>query len=148
MTLFSIGSFHHGGARCVSCTLIGCRVVGDGSQLADSFENLSMSNSDVCDTSPRLAGSDYENVKLVAAQLGKPVGRTKPMLKNPASGIPPSKCSQIKELWTPPCSPDYRDHTTPYLEPVTSTTGNATSLHSHLLTPCHSLHCCRLASHF
>lgn len=66
------------------------------------------------------AAGDYENARAVASHLtgSKPVGRTRPMLQQVPviSGIPPSKCSQIKELWTPPCSPDWRDHTTNSLQ--------------------------------
>ena len=91
---------------------------GDGSQLADSFEDLSICNPAELGDAPSPPSSDYENMRAMATQLaGKPVGRTRPMLQNvPVSGIPPSKCSQIKELWTPPCSPDWRDHTTNSLD--------------------------------
>jgi len=86
-----------------------------GSQLADSFENLSV----ISHCPNESSSSDYMNVKAVTAQLNKPVGRTRPILK-PPSAIPPSRCAQIKELWTPPCSPDYRDHTTGYIEPFSA----------------------------
>ncbi|XP_067936200.1 uncharacterized protein [Watersipora subatra] len=82
--------------------------IGDGSQRADSFENLSMSNGDdSADSSPESAScTTYANARLVSGQSEGFVGRVRP----PHNG---SKCTQIQELWTPPCSPDYRDHTTP-----------------------------------
>lgn len=94
-------------------------VAGDGSQLADSFENLSMCNPEDTAELPSHV-TDYENINLVASHLDKPMARAKPMLKHHISGITTTKCSQIRELWTPPCSPDYRDYTTSDLQPLHS----------------------------
>lgn len=59
--------------------------------------------------------SNYVNVNLVADWLDRPAGRGAPTQAQPGGALGASKCSQIRELWTPPSSPDYRDHTTPQM---------------------------------
>lgn len=119
--------------------------LGDGSQLADSFENLSMYSQRDLHTTTSIDNqscSDYENVKLYAPQaVHKNLAASPPVTKHPPgvlAGLTSGSHEPIREVWTPPCSPDYRDHTTSSLCHISA--GRYLFFFSQINVTCHQMY--------